>query len=152
MKVYVITQGCYSDYHICAVTLDKDKAERLQKMYSAKDSYYSDNTEIEEYDTDDTGNAFTEKEKNSEVFSYYHAQIIYGMKEHEASLHINDGMSHYFSDKGVTYDEKIYDRYYYSRRKEIVYEIKIRSDRSIDEVKKIAQDRFYKKLAERYHL
>lgn len=28
-KVYVITKGCYSDYHICAVTLDKEKAERL---------------------------------------------------------------------------------------------------------------------------
>ena len=31
--VYVIAKGCYSDYHICAVTLDKEKAERLCKLF-----------------------------------------------------------------------------------------------------------------------
>jgi hypothetical protein len=31
-KVYVITKGIYSDYHICAVTLDKSRAERLKKL------------------------------------------------------------------------------------------------------------------------
>lgn len=48
MTVYVITKGCYSDYHICTVTLDKNKAEKLAKMYS--DSY--DNARVEEYETD----------------------------------------------------------------------------------------------------
>ena len=33
-KVYVITKGDYSDYHICAVTLDKERAQKLQKMYT----------------------------------------------------------------------------------------------------------------------
>jgi len=27
MKVYIVTQGCYSDYHICAVFLSKYEAE-----------------------------------------------------------------------------------------------------------------------------
>ena len=49
MKVYVITQGCYSNYHICAVTLDAQEAERLKKIYS--DSY--DEADVEEWDTDD---------------------------------------------------------------------------------------------------
>ena len=31
--VYVITSGCYSDYHICAVSLDLKKAEMLKKFY-----------------------------------------------------------------------------------------------------------------------
>ena len=44
-KVYVITKGHYSDYHICAVTLDKERAHKLQKMYT--DGIY--NAEIEEY-------------------------------------------------------------------------------------------------------
>ena len=48
-KVYVITKGCYSDYHICAVTLDKKKAERLCKLF---DGGGMDESEIEEWDTE----------------------------------------------------------------------------------------------------
>lgn len=48
MKVYVITQGSYSDYHICAVSLDKDEAERLARIYSDG----RDEAEVEEYDTE----------------------------------------------------------------------------------------------------
>lgn len=48
MKVYVITSGCYSDYHIDAVTDDKEKAEFLKLKFS--DEY--DEANIEEYDTD----------------------------------------------------------------------------------------------------
>lgn len=44
-KVYVITKGNYSDYHICAVTLDKDRAQKLKKLYSDRRK----NAEIEEY-------------------------------------------------------------------------------------------------------
>ena len=46
MKVYVITQGAYSDYHIIGVALDKEKAERIASFFD------SDSTEIEEYDTE----------------------------------------------------------------------------------------------------
>lgn len=49
MKVYVITSGEYSDYGICAVTLDKKQAELLKERYSGK----WDEARIEEYDTDD---------------------------------------------------------------------------------------------------
>lgn len=49
MKVYVITQGIYSDYQICAVTLDKQEAERLARIY--RDG--CDLGRVEEYDTDD---------------------------------------------------------------------------------------------------
>lgn len=48
MIVYVITKGCYSDYQICGVTLDKNRAEKLVKFYS--DGY--DDARIEEYDTE----------------------------------------------------------------------------------------------------
>lgn len=48
MKVYVITQGCYSDYHIVGVALDKEKAERIKSFFDR--DYYS--AEIEEYDTE----------------------------------------------------------------------------------------------------
>lgn len=49
MKIYVITSGCYSDYHIDAVTDDKEKAEFLKLKFS--DEY--DPANIEEYDTDE---------------------------------------------------------------------------------------------------
>lgn len=44
-KVYVITKGEYSNYHICAVTLDEERAEKLQKRYSSR----WDSAVIEEY-------------------------------------------------------------------------------------------------------
>lgn len=49
MKVYVITKGSYSDYHICTVTLDEQEAERLAKIYTdSMDTAY-----VEEWDTDE---------------------------------------------------------------------------------------------------
>lgn len=48
-KIYIITKGCYSDYHICAVTMDKSRAENLKRLF---DSEY-DKAEIEEYTLDE---------------------------------------------------------------------------------------------------
>lgn len=48
MKIYVITKGCYSDYHICAVTEDKEKAEILKEKFT--DIW--DIAYIEEFDTE----------------------------------------------------------------------------------------------------
>ncbi len=47
--IYVITKGCYSDYHIVAVTDDLSKAEFLKLKFS--DEF--DAAVIEEYDTDE---------------------------------------------------------------------------------------------------
>ena len=49
MKAYIITKGEYSDYHICAVTLDKDKAEQLKKLFTNDwhDTY------VEEFEIDE---------------------------------------------------------------------------------------------------
>lgn len=50
MKVYVITSGEYSDYHICAVALDENKAKILKEKFD-HDDYTG--AEIEEYDTEE---------------------------------------------------------------------------------------------------
>ena len=50
-KAYVITKGSYSDYHICAVTLDKNRAEKLRKMFTGSDRWHEAN--IEEYTLDE---------------------------------------------------------------------------------------------------
>lgn len=85
MNIYAITKGYYSDYHICALTLDEEKAKRLQQIYTNryneasievfKDGegadlsiyYYCDengcNPEIEDYPGDEevVVNKFTKK-------------------------------------------------------------------------------------------
>ena len=52
MKIYVLTQGEYDDYHICYVTEDKNKAEafsaRHNELYPLADPVC-----IETHDTDD---------------------------------------------------------------------------------------------------
>ena len=44
-KVYVITKGSYSDYHIVAVTLDPVRANKLARLYSDRFSICA----VEEY-------------------------------------------------------------------------------------------------------
>lgn len=51
MKVYIITKGDYSGYHICAVTTDKKKAEILRKAHNDLDGWHK--ARIETYDTDE---------------------------------------------------------------------------------------------------
>lgn len=43
MRIYVITNGCFSDYHIIAATLSEKTAKKIAKRFDA---------EIEEYDDD----------------------------------------------------------------------------------------------------
>ena len=46
MKIYIVTKGTYSDYHIIAATLSKQRAENIAKIYS--DNW--DEAEVEEYE------------------------------------------------------------------------------------------------------
>ena len=49
MKIYVITKGEYSDYHICGVAVEKAKAESMARIFSDK----WEKAEVEEWDTED---------------------------------------------------------------------------------------------------
>lgn len=49
MKVYVVTEGSYSSYHIVFVTIDKARADAFVKRYNKTDY---DDYRVEEYDTD----------------------------------------------------------------------------------------------------
>lgn len=50
--VYIIMKGSYSDRHICAVTLDKERAEQLKRLYN--NPYAFDEPYITEYKLDET--------------------------------------------------------------------------------------------------
>lgn len=72
MKVYVITQGSYSDYHIVGVKLTREEAEKVVAL--SNDDYY-DYAEIEEYDTDDI-KIDTNEEIKDEYYKTYDYQTL----------------------------------------------------------------------------
>lgn len=49
MKHYVLTAGCYSDYHIVAVCSDRAKAEQIMERVNRNAGSY-DQCDIEEYE------------------------------------------------------------------------------------------------------
>lgn len=49
MKVYILTKGEYSNYHIVAVFSTKEKAEECKILFTDE---YTDRIEIEEYEID----------------------------------------------------------------------------------------------------
>jgi hypothetical protein len=64
MKVYIITAGSYSDYHIERVFLDKEKAEKYVKL--SQSNYNYDQPYIKEMETSD--NAVIDKITYVEAF------------------------------------------------------------------------------------
>lgn len=49
MKLYAVTNGEYSDYHIVTLQADKKKAKRIAAVLSARGDEY----DVEEYESDD---------------------------------------------------------------------------------------------------
>lgn len=49
MKLYAVTKGEYSDYHIIALTADKEVAKKIAKMFSYGEYDY-DQAQVEEYE------------------------------------------------------------------------------------------------------
>ena len=72
MKVYVITKGAYSDYHICGVSLDKNLADKIAEGCS--DNY--EDADVEVYDTEE----FSPLLKGGSVFF---VRLVYGTNEIE---------------------------------------------------------------------
>ena len=56
MKVYVITEGIYSDYRIVGVSLDRKTADTVVGMLNREERYY--NAEVEVYDTETIGDVY----------------------------------------------------------------------------------------------
>ena len=49
MKLYAVTKGEYSDYHIITLTADKEAAQKIAKMFTTGECDY-DKAEVEEYE------------------------------------------------------------------------------------------------------
>lgn len=64
MKLYAITKGCYSDYHICGIATSKSKAEKMKKFYSVPD----DEALIEEFEANQYNDEFIGKQLFNFIF------------------------------------------------------------------------------------
>lgn len=131
MKIYIVTKGSYSDYHICGVAVDLKEAERLQNINTDWDI-----ARIETYDTEDNGeiegwlkhryvfkfnaDKCYKNHKNAYVTIYdgeYHKDdwLMAKRDEREGRIQTAYGIYHYVcveSDKPFSVVEKIaYDRY-----------------------------------------
>lgn len=141
MKVYIITQGVYSDYHICAVAVDREKAERIAKLYSC--GRY-DIAEVEEFDTDDVG--FDKYDLDNEPLVRYGVELKKDRKPevYEEYLKASDTMKHK-TEGNFAYnfvDKMPNTNVYYAH---VVADTK-------EKAIKIAQDMYAKALAEYYDL
>lgn len=130
MKVYVITKGEYSDYHICAVTTDEETAEKLAEKYS--DSY--DEALIEEFDTDHAEMSLTKK------------KIFYCAFDPNDSNNSEITISDTGSWEGITSDFFIVREY-----RNNVLCVNVNADTE-EEALKIASDKFAKYRAEKMNL
>lgn len=128
MKVYVITKGEYSDYHICAVTTDEETAKKLADKYS--DSY--DDAFIEDFDTDDAEMGLTGKKLFQCKFYLDNSEI--SIEEVESWEGIR---SEHFIVKKTYHGDSLY--------------VKVNADTK-EEALKIASDKFAKYRAEDMNL
>ena len=127
--IYVITKGSYSDYHICAVATNKEKAEELRRMYSSK---YED-AEIEEFEE----NVPSYELFNSNPHSYWKVMF-------QQDGRLQSTPEHYFDEPNLSMAVKPY-----FNNSIVVYDINA-SDAAT--ALKIAQDERAKYLAEKFGL
>ena len=101
MKVYVVTSGQYSDYHIDAVCIDKDIADTI--AHSIEENGYDVDAYVEEYDTDDfsaksakiwTFGCMIDKKKpvflNPDTLRYYWDEVTFDRSKRSTPMELAD--------------------------------------------------------------
>ena len=126
MKIYVITKGEYSDYHICDVAIDKERAESLVKFHSSEYEL----AEIEEYDTEATPD---EAIKNFEPIWYVHITPSGSISKTRISHFSNDPS---YDNEYNLFNDNSFNAYIKTKSEE--YAVKIALDRRA----KILAERF----------
>lgn len=138
MKVFIITQGEYSDYSIRAVSLDKGDAERKCALLN-RNVRCGEYCKIEEYDTEDMVAYIAEEVK----------------KRFEMSVCQNTGEIRWYEESYLTFDDenKIYssktDCFKCGSDKCISIVATLPANTTEEQAKKIMLDRVTKFKAER---
>lgn len=136
MKVYVVTSGEYSDYHIDAVFIDRDLAYKYATVRQLKDKWSG--YDVETYDTDDIkiADVNAEEEEIRPHIAYRCEFLLNGTLQEGRDVVKN------------TWDEPVGESRY--SKNIVVYVPK--GDKSVEECIKIAQDMRAKYLAEKLGL
>lgn len=95
-KIYIVTTGEYSDYHIVKVFNDKQKAEKYIQLYNQKNDYEYDKLDLEEYDITNTV---------PEYKDYIH--IVYDITNDDLYIDTIRDWDNYYEEK-TQYDARIY--------------------------------------------
>lgn len=136
MKVYVVTSGEYSDYHIDAVFIDRYLAYKYATVQQLKNRWSS--YDVETYDTDDIKMADVDAEEEE-----IRPHIAYRCE------FLPDGTLQEGRDVvKEKWDEPVGEGYY--NKNIVVYVPK--GDKSVEECVKVAQDMRAKYLAEKFGL
>ena len=139
MKVYVITQGLYSDYHIVGVKLTREEAEKVVALGNDERlETIGGDMQVEEFDTDNIKieSENTVKDKWECTFDYKTLECCRAYWRGETLLNIN----HIYTD----------ERYSSNRLCEhIIVNASFSKDISEEKVEKIMRDRAAKFKAER---
>ena len=126
MKLYAVTKGDYSDYHIITLTADKEAAKKIAKMFS--DSEYG-KAKVEEYED---GKIILGKK-------LYFVRVVDGNVDDVA-----EDLSDYY-----LFDTSVF-RGYMNRGKEMYY-THVLTD-TAEKAAKIGKDRIMKYIAEKESL
>lgn len=127
MKIYIVTDGCYSDYNIEAVFLDKEKAYNYAKLHCSEDG------EVEEFETlDDYYKIITPK-----IIEYYTITLTTRGELISCTKHVYEQFP----------DMKDFQETFHTHGKKFVYDIVADSE---EKAIKIARDKRAQYLAEMY--
>lgn len=128
MKVYIVTSGIYSDYHICAVFDNKESAE----LYCAVHERDLDEPSVEEYDTEEV-----KLEANSPVYETWEIEV-------DRNGNIVSTEKRFSMNKLNTV---LKDTFHCDSGR---YRVSITSERNItgEQAQKIARDRMYQVVCE----
>lgn len=132
--LYAITSGEYSAYGICAITSDKERAERLRKFYSRD----GDEAQIEEFiDGDPEAGALTKLEPIYYIYKVAKGEWYGGLYGYTTEKYKNRF--------------KLIDPGYSVHLMSVVYEAYVCAP-DIEHATKIAQDKHAQLRAEKYGL
>lgn len=134
MKIYVITAGSYSEYHIEAVSLDKETAEKFVENHNTPLMNLGEEYRVEEHDSD--------------ALLHHQKAIDKGLKRYVGVMNEDGSFSHVFPD---IYSEV--DRFHPGRvdRNAHHYLVEVLA-KDKEHAKKATIDRFYKWKAEQVGL
>ena len=109
-KVYILTRGNYSDYHIIGVETDHKRAKRIQKMLTGDG--YGDDVSIETWEVGDFGEGIDDLPTDRFLFNVFDTTSNWYFQGYP----VHDGLRVEKTDSTSTNDQKVNTVEYWRRQ------------------------------------